>query len=309
MRLMRFSFSISHVPGKDFYTADALSRAPISDKFGGDQLSGEEVDAYVQMAVQCLPATEKRLEVVRSHQERDSVCKQVITYCQDGWPSKSDIPTSVKPFHSVAGELSVHDGLLMRGSRIVIPTDMQSEVLAQVHTGHQGISKSRLRARQSVWWPGMSTDLEKLVTKCSECAKCRVPRAEPLLSTPMPTLPWQRVATDLFEWKKTNYLLVIDYFSRWIEIAKLEQASSTCIIEQMKSIFARHGIAMVQAMKERTMNRMWLIQTLQPVSHPVKNLLRHIPLGSGDLRSGLTIVGTTREKGGCSNKNVMVMHG
>ena len=130
----------------------------------------------------------------------------------------------------------------MRGSRIVIPTDMQAEVLSQLHASHQGISKSRLRAKQSVWWPGMSVDLEKVVRSCAECSKYQPPRHEPLLSTPMPSLPWQRIGSDLFEWKGVNYLLLVDYFSRWIEIAKLEQATSSCVIGHMQSIFARYGI-------------------------------------------------------------------
>ena len=58
----------------------------------------------------------------------------------------------------------------------------------------------------------------------------------------MPTLPWQKVGTDLFEWKDSTYLLIIDYFSRYIEIAKLHHTTSEDVILHMKSIFARHGI-------------------------------------------------------------------
>ena len=187
-------------------------------------------------------ATESRLESVRSHQESDSVCKQVVSYCLNGWPKKSEIQTSVKLFYSVAGELTIQGGLLMRGSRLVIPSEMQAKVLTQLHASHQGISKSRLRARQSVWWPGMSADLEKVVRSCTECAKNNPPRPEPLLSTPLPTLPWQRVGTDLFEWKGATYLLIVNYFSRWIEIAKLQPATSSSVIGHMQSIFTRYRI-------------------------------------------------------------------
>ena len=237
MRLMRFSFSISHVPGKELSTADALSRAPIS---ASDELLSDEVDAYVQMATLSDLVTEKTLEVVRSYQKNDVVCKHIVAYCRDGWPCK--VPDLLKPYYSIAGELSIRDDLLVRGSRIVIPANMRADVLAKLHAGHQGISKSRLRARQSVWWPGMSTDLEQVVLKCSECARSRPPQTEPLMSTSMPTLPWQKVATHLFEWKKGHYLLIVDYFSRWIEIARLEQTTSRCVIEHTKSLFARHGI-------------------------------------------------------------------
>ena len=66
--------------------------------------------------------------------------------------------------------------------------------------------------------------------------------AEPLLSSDFPDYPWQRVASDLFEWKKSKYLLVIDYYSCYIEIARLSTATSSDIITHMKSIFAHHGV-------------------------------------------------------------------
>ena len=76
----------------------------------------------------------------------------------------------------------------------------------------------------------MSSDIEKMVKTCTECIKCAVPQVELLLSSPMPTLPWQNVATDLFEWKGAVYLLIIDYFSRWIDISRMEQTTSTKVV-------------------------------------------------------------------------------
>ena len=57
-----------------------------------------------------------------------------------------------------------------------------------------------------------------------------------------PGLPWQKVASDLFVWSGVHYLLVIDSFSRYVEIAKLSGESSTNVIKHLKFIFARHGI-------------------------------------------------------------------
>ena len=120
----------------------------------------------------------------------------------------------------------------MRGCRLIIPADLQANVLRQLHSSHQGI----------VWWPQLSKKLEEVVKRCPECVKHQPPSIEPHLSTPLPSLPWQRVATDLFEWKKSNYLVIVDYFSRWIEIAQLEQMTPKCVIEHIGSIFARYGI-------------------------------------------------------------------
>lgn len=139
-------------------------------------------------------------------------------------------------------ELSISKGLLLRGNRLVIPPTLQPEILTKLHSGHQGMTKCNERAKHSVWWPGIRKDINNLVTKCAICCKHRVQHAEPLIPTPLPDRPWQKVATDLFEWKKANYLLVVDYYSRYIEVAKLTSTSSNDVIRHLKSIFSRHGI-------------------------------------------------------------------
>ena len=67
-------------------------------------------------------------------------------------------------------------------------------------------------------------------------------RPQPLTPTPLPSLPWQKVASNLFEWKGATYLLAVDYYSRYIEIAKLGRTTTTDVVTHLKSIFARHGI-------------------------------------------------------------------
>ena len=83
----------------------------------------------------------------------------------------SKIPQALKKFYPVAAELSVQNGLLLRGSRLVIPVSMQSDILNKLHMGHQGIRKCRERAKQAVWWPGISKQLEKLLRECPSCIK------------------------------------------------------------------------------------------------------------------------------------------
>ena len=146
------------------------------------------------------------------------------------------------PKYTISSELSVKDGLLMRGDRIVIPAELQQDILHRLHEGHQGITKCRLRARQSVWWLNLSNQIEQLIQKCPVCCKERVQRMEPLKPTELPKYPWNQVGMDLFQWESRMYLLVVDYFSRYIEIAKLNNESAAEVICHTKSIFARHGI-------------------------------------------------------------------
>ncbi|MGH0124947.1 UNVERIFIED_CONTAM: hypothetical protein FKN15_020833 [Acipenser sinensis] len=132
--------------------------------------------------------------------------------------------------------------LKLLGGRIVIPPSLRQEILDKIHEGHQGISKCRERAKQSVWWLGVSRQLQDLVKGCDICCRERDNRPEPMIASQLPKRPWQKVATDLFEWKNHTYLLVVDYYSRYVEIAKLTNATSPEVIQHLKSIFARHGI-------------------------------------------------------------------
>ena len=112
MRLLRYDFTISHIPGQDLVTADALSRAPVSNSTASDQLLEEEVDAYIQAVIDSLPASEGRLAEIREAHQQDELCQEVIKYCLEGWPAKHKLVGLVKKFHPMAGELAVDGGLL-----------------------------------------------------------------------------------------------------------------------------------------------------------------------------------------------------
>ena len=172
----------------------------------------------------------------------DTVCTQLYKYCEEGWPHKDLLPNAIKPYFQFSGELNVQRHLLLKGSRIVIPTSMQLEMLYKLHHAHQGIQKCQQWAQQSIWWPGLSRQLTDLVKNCSICCKERYQPPEPLMPSQFPTLPWQKVGTDLFYWKNACYLLIVDYYSRYIETAKLANESSLEVIRHTKSVFARHGI-------------------------------------------------------------------
>ena len=244
MRLMRFNIkAVNHVPGKYHYTADTLSRKLANPNPVPPTILEEEMKAHIDSIIAALPPSDLKLPQVSQAQDQDKVCKQVKKYCSERWPDKNLLEHDIKPYYQVNGELTVVHGLLMRGTRIVIPKCLQQETLQRIHEGHQGINKCRARANRSVWWPGISAQITTLVQNCQSCSEHRHPPAEPLIPTPLPQRPWQMIASDLFTLKNTNYLLIVDYYSRYVEVITLRNsASSFAVIEALKTIFARHGI-------------------------------------------------------------------
>ena len=104
----------------------------------------------------------------------------------------------MQPYWAYRGEFSVHDGLLLKGVRLVIPKALQGEILEKIHEGHQGIVKCREHAKSSVWWRGLSTQLESIVKCCQKCTEQLNDHAEPLKPIEFPERPWQRIGADLF---------------------------------------------------------------------------------------------------------------
>ena len=152
------------------------------------------------------------------------------------------VDADIKPYWNVRGELTIHQGLLLYGTRIVIPKTLQRETLTKIHQGHQGVQRCCLRAKVSVWWPGISQQIDNFVKQCPTCVKESSPNSEPMMQTELPAFPWQRVGSDLFVLNGVSYLLIVDYFSRFPEAIKLKTTTSASIIEAFKTVFSRHGI-------------------------------------------------------------------
>ena len=120
---------------------------------------------------------------------------------------------------------------------------MRLDVLDKMHQGHLGITKCRERAKQSVWWPGIRTQIQELIKNCRTCARYHVNKPEPLIPTTFPERPWQVVAVDFFKCENREYLLVVDYFSRYIELCPMNKSkTATEVCKALQTVFARFGI-------------------------------------------------------------------
>lgn len=165
----------------------------------------------------------RRIAEVTSH---DTELQRVIQNMDEGWPAGS-----CPRYYHVQGDLSFVDGLLLKKGRIVIPEALRPDLLNRIHEGHLGIEKCKRRARESVYWPGLNKDIEMLVSKCETCQKHQSKQTkESMVISESPAFPWHKVGMDLFHLKGKDYLVVMDYFSNFPEMALLLSTTSACVI-------------------------------------------------------------------------------
>jgi transposase InsO family protein len=237
---MRYDYSIFHTQGSMMHIADSLSRASYPDY--KDREREEKVEAHVRFMVCCNRLVDGDVQEVRRGLSKDKVLLEILGYSQTSWPRKDCVSAGARRFYQFKEELVAQDDILLRGHRLVIPESLQEEMLARIHQGHQGIVKCSRRARETVWWPGINQDIQQLVENCRICLQEQRVKHQPLKTTPLPEGPWREVGSDLLEFRDKVYLLVVDYYSRWIEVFELKEMTSKSVISKLKNSFARFGV-------------------------------------------------------------------
>ena len=235
LRLQPYNYQVCYVPSRK-NIADALSRLtkiPASDQSLKD-------DGYVRLvALHAVPAALRIKEIERVSAQDSEL--QAVRNCliEGNW---DNAPKSYLP---VRNELTFIGHVILRGTRIVIPQSLRMRVVSLAHEGHQGVVKTKERLRTKVWWPAMDRDAER---RCAECYGCQVVTKNvpppPVKPTPLPNQPWEEVAVDLMGPLPSgeHLLVLVDYYSRWMEVDVIRTTSSKTIIHCLDAQFASHGI-------------------------------------------------------------------
>lgn len=252
LRLQRYTFNLVFKPGKHLFVADTLSRAyePASET-GTDNATEcrRECDEVCTVVREVgLNAsrdyTDSQFVELQKQTELDEELVQLRKCIMRGWPSqKKDVDAMIKPYWNFKEDLTVAYGLIWKGDRIVIPKVLRREILKKIHMGHLGLEKCKLRAREIVFWPNINNELKNLIDNCQVCLSFRKQNSkQELIPHEVPERSWEKVGVDLFQLKGKDYLLLVDYFSKFVEIIALHTTTSENIIDCLKNIFMRQGI-------------------------------------------------------------------
>ena len=136
------------------------------------------------------------------------------------------------------------DGLVLKGQHIVIPSKLRQSCLARLHIAHMGVNnKTPYQARQSVFCPGLTKDINEIISACPACMKYATENCtEPLINDLATSNPWQAISIDNFEWKGHKYLIILDLFSLFVAVKSLDRIDTATTIKLLLEVFAEHGI-------------------------------------------------------------------
>ena len=217
LKLQKYDFVLEYSPGKTMVVSDALSRAYLHSQT--TEIPEHDLIHHVSSTFMLLPISQTRLAQLHQETASDEVLQQLINFTMNGWPSKHNIPTVVKPYYSLRSEIVYHEGLLLKGQRIIVPSALRSKMKEIIHQGHNGMERCKYHARQSLYWPGMNAEIEDLVARCSYCLTYRnKQQSEHLIDHDIPQSPWIKVASDVFHLFGHHYVIVTDYYSGYIEL-------------------------------------------------------------------------------------------
>jgi hypothetical protein len=252
MDVQGYDFGVQYKPGKN-NVADYLSRHP-SRRQGSSKT--DEVEAYVNRIVesQYVNVMEQLNAVTRAElKEETEKCEEMKALriaIRTG--DFSDKRLSKFTVAGVQEELHEADGVVYRGTRVVIPISLRAKVVKVGHRGHQGRGKTKSLVREFCWFPLADKMVEQQVQNCRRCQAVTDSSRKPMVKPhDLPSGPWQELEMDLQGPYPTGQYIyaLIDRYSKWVEISIYRQApDAQTVIRSMRQIFDSQGIpAMCQA--------------------------------------------------------------
>ncbi|RUM46313.1 MAG: hypothetical protein DSY80_02390 [Desulfocapsa sp.] len=255
LRLQRYSIQLYYKPGPKMHISDTLSRAslPITEvtaETSDYTIYYAKQEAAVRQEIEDVDlsvfVSDERLQQIQAVTRKDATLQTLMNMTLAGWPEdKTHVPLCIREYWPYRDEISVQEGLVFRGTRVVIPMAMRNAMMKRAHASHMGVQYTINTARDIMYWPNMNNHLTQAVQACEICQEDQPAQAkEPLMTYPIPQHPWQVVASDCFEQGGKHYVIIADLYSDYIEVSEIQDLTSSALIHVLKPLFASYGVPM-----------------------------------------------------------------
>ena len=244
-RLMAYNFTAVWCKGATNKAPDALSRYPAWEPCPTELLAECDEDCMPEMTIAEIRALSDngdqeslRLQELRQCAQEDGEYQQLREIILAGFPDhRGQLPDRCKKYWQARHHLTIEDGLIVHGCRLLIPAMMHRSVLKQLHQAHQGIGRTKERARLSVYWPGIDNAIENMIVACKDCqdhlpSNCK----EPIIIKSRPSRPFQETAADFCCYAGRQYLIWVDCYTDWPIIVSMDKNTTT---EHLMTAFRR----------------------------------------------------------------------
>ena len=253
-KTLRWRFEIEYQPGKIHFLADAVSRNPsksdvdtleVSTTVAGmTQVDKRSVMASIFDDVDKFVAV--TMERVESESQSDAEISLLSTVVNNGFPnSKKEMPSEIAEYWEFRSGLSTVGNVVMYMGRVVIPTRLRARVIENLHSAHQGTSGMYLRAKASVFWPGMTADIQDAREECRTCHRNAPSKAATApIERETPKVPFEMLYSDYFKLKGHWYLIIGDRLSGWTEIYRNADTGSGArgLCNSLRRVFSTFGV-------------------------------------------------------------------
>ena len=221
-KTLMFDFNIMHVEGKKNCAPDAASRYPTKLAAVHDETDNTQEEltrcavAFANSQSKSLPdsVTWSEVDDAASTDEECVTLKKII---EDGFPQiRKDLPENMRSYWSMRNDLYIIDNVSFKGKKMLMPKTLRKRILEGLHAAHQGVNGMHANAKERFFWPGLSADITQRRDQCKRCNENAPSQTEePSIVTPDPKVPFEQVATDLYQIGNHYYLIYADCFSGW----------------------------------------------------------------------------------------------
>jgi hypothetical protein len=181
---------------------------------------------------------------VKRETERDPVLSLVAEFVMHGWPDELEVNPEFQPYKSKTDELTMEDGCVLWGGRVVVPPKLREKVLDDLHLAHVGMVRMKMLERGYCWWPSMDKQVEGKVSGCQSCIEnCNNPPSAILHPWEKASRPWSRIHIEhAGPFMGHVFRIAIDSFTKWVDAYAVSSTSAENTIEKLRSSFAVQGI-------------------------------------------------------------------
>ena len=233
LSLMGYTYTIRYNSTRHHANADALSRLPSGPD---DAFVDEEAVQINRIQSELLEQWPLDAATIRSAMDDDKFLSMVKDFTLTKWPesfSKKKHPELIS-YYDIRHELSVVNGCLLKDVQVIIPKQLQKEVLQLLHHAHLGTVKMKQLARKHCWWPQMDKDIISMVNSCQACASQASMPVKDFKSWPEPDHVWSRVHMDFAGpiWN-SKWFVLIDAKSKFPFVADMKDNTTASALRNV----------------------------------------------------------------------------